>query len=312
MGDQASSATGGAHSFLQAQHTYTHARTRGGDDDDDESVKKMATTTGFFGSWIIRGFVGLLNVGSWAGLIALWIASWITTIESAAFTQTFCVWTYIGMLLPHAAAAQLGLMLVFQWGSNYFTAIMVVLLYASATVSDALAMGLYWRIGWNCEVRSGMGSLRGVDLTICRRENGYMIALWVIVSWLAIMAGLSVVGHTLYFYQTAMAGRKSSKSRSRRSSRRSASFAPDKPGPATMLEQGTHIEEIPAPAAGAIPYITLVPGGGGGGIPGEGRFAGKWMGVPLTAAAAPVSNSRAMILRPNPDALVLPLDKRRT
>ena len=166
-------------------------------------------------------------------------------------------------------------------------------------------MGLYWRIGWNCEVRSGMGSLRGIDLTICTRENGYMIALWVIVSWLAIMAGLSVVGHALYFYQTAMAGRKSSKSRSRRSSssRRSVSFAPDKPGPMTMLEQGIHIEEVPgganpipaaaaAAAAGTIPYVTLVPGGG---MPSE----GKWSGL----AAFSANNNRTMILRPNPDTL---------
>jgi len=154
----------------------------------------------------------------------MYFASWVSTVDSAFFVRTFAAWTYTGMLIPHVAATTLGLMLLFLWGANYVTAVLAILLYATAAVSDGFVFGLYWRLGWNCNVRSGNGSLKGTDLIICLNENSYLITLWVIVSFLTIMAMAGVVIHGLYFYQTVTAGKRDREKRSIRHKSRRAGF----------------------------------------------------------------------------------------
>ena len=176
----------------------------------------MTKVSGFFSSWIVRLFVAVVNIFAMILFLALWIASWFTTWDSAFFIRTYAVWTYIPMLMPQLIGTALGLMLSLYWGANRITAVAVIVFDALGLIGTFFAMILYWRIGWNCSVKSGNGNLKGVDLAMCVNEEGYLITLWVIVTALTFLALFQTIGHILFFVQTAKAGKISFKNPSKK------------------------------------------------------------------------------------------------
>lgn len=176
----------------------------------------MTKVSGFFSSWIVRLFVAVVNIFAMVLFLALWIASWFTTWDSAFFVRTYSVWTYAPMLMPQLIGTALGLMLSLYWGANRITAVAVIVFDALGLIGTFFAMILYWRIGWNCSVKSGTGNLKGVDLAMCVNEEGYLITLWVIVTALTFLALFQTIGHILFFVQTAKANKISFKNPSKK------------------------------------------------------------------------------------------------
>ncbi len=176
----------------------------------------MTKVSGFFSSWIVRLFAAVVNIFAMVLFLALWIASWFTTWDSAFFVRTYAVWTYAPMLMPQLIGTSLGLMLSLYWGANRITAVAVIVFDALGLIGTFFAMILYWRIGWNCSVKSGTGNLKGVDLAMCVNEEGYLITLWVIVTALTFLALFQTIAHILFFVQTAKANKISFKNPSKK------------------------------------------------------------------------------------------------
>lgn len=150
----------------------------------------------------VIGGTSLLSLILFAGI---WVANLVTTGFSLAGTQTFAGWTYFPLFWPHLAAATLGAMVFLRYGSNYATALAVVVLWLVAVVCDVFVAVVYWRLFWLCNI-GGKGQLTGVALQICNSENALLISMMVFATVMMVIAFVAAVGHGLDFRNAGKAG----------------------------------------------------------------------------------------------------------
>lgn len=152
---------------------------------------------------IMLGGAAILTLLVFAGL---WIAALITSSVSVAggsSSQTYGVWTHSNIFLVQLSSAVLGLMVFLRYGANYVTGIASIILWAVSFFAATYGTVLYWRLGWFCKIATGT-TLRGVDLIICRDEDSYLIALWVMSTLLWVF---SIVGPIAHAFDLPAAGR---------------------------------------------------------------------------------------------------------
>ena len=167
---------------------------------EDESTKP----DNFFGSGIIKGFVIVANLVGIVVFAVMYFLGWFTTVESASYRATYAVWTYLPMLIPHIAVVIPGLFMIRDRAAGAIMGAVVVVMYLIAVVSDSFITVMYWIIWWNCIVRSGHGSLTGVNLAICTDDQNMLTVIWVLVNVLAFSAVIGFIAHVMFYYRTAM------------------------------------------------------------------------------------------------------------
>ncbi len=123
------------------------------------------------------------------------VAFWMTTVILTGFTisgdQVWTIWTYTPMFWPQLMVAVLGGMVAMRYGSNWITAILVIIGWIVAVLFTGIVTISYWRFGWLCNI-SGSGTLSGViELDICANQNSLLIVLWVTSTfmWIATFVG---------------------------------------------------------------------------------------------------------------------------
>lgn len=127
--------------------------------------------------------------------LVAFVAFWMTTVILSGFTisgdQVWSIWTYTPMFWPQLIAATLGAMVAMRYGSNWITAILVIVLWIVAVLFTGIVTISYWRFGWLCNI-SGSKVLSGViELDICANQNSLLIVLWVTSTfmWIATFIG---------------------------------------------------------------------------------------------------------------------------
>lgn len=156
-------------------------------------------------SIVSRTAIAATSIISLLLFVAIWIATLITSGFSLAGTHTFAGWTYMPTFWFHLVAATLGFMMFLRYGANRVTALVVVVLWGAAAVSDFFGAILYWRLFWLCNI-SGKDTLTGVAVEICGSENALLISLMVFATVMLIISIAGFAGHLFDYGSAKRAG----------------------------------------------------------------------------------------------------------
>lgn len=154
-----------------------------------------------FSRWVLGGAsaISLLLFGG------LWVGALITSGFSLADAHTFSAWSYFPMFWPHLAAATLGFMIFLRYGANWGTGLAAVFLWLVGIFSDLIGTIVYWRIGWLCNI-SGGGTMSALEREMCREENALIISLWVVSTFLLLLAIVGAVAQGLDLFNAGKTG----------------------------------------------------------------------------------------------------------
>ena len=127
-------------------------------------------------------------------LFAFWAMNVLNSGESLIGRQAFAVWTHANVFSLQIPATILSIMLGVRYGSNWATAIAAPILWGISFFAAFFGTGLYWQLGWFCQVAAG-SPMTGVDLEICNKEEHWLTAVWVMVSILGLTTITNFIAH---------------------------------------------------------------------------------------------------------------------